>query len=57
MAEQELTTTQTAATVIVALGTDKESQIYQYMNADEQERRNREAASLENVTQATTHMG
>ena len=54
MAEQELTTTQKAATVIVALGTDKASQIYQYMNADELEQLTIEVARLGYVTPEQT---
>ena len=35
MAEQELTPAQKAATVIVAIGTEKASRIYQYMDSEE----------------------
>ena len=37
MAEQELTPAQKAATVIVAIGTEKASRIYQYMDSEELE--------------------
>ena len=46
MAEQELTPAQKAATVIVAIGTEKASRIYQYMNSDELEQLTIEVAKL-----------
>ena len=46
MAEQELTPKQKAATVIVAIGTEKASRIYQYMNSDELEQLTIEVAKL-----------
>lgn len=46
MAEQELTQAQKAATVIVAIGTEKASRIYQYMNSDELEQLTIEVAKL-----------
>ncbi|MDR3766568.1 MAG: flagellar motor switch protein FliG [Butyricicoccus sp.] len=46
MAELNLTTAQKAATVIVALGTDKASRIYQYMNPEELEQLTIEVAKL-----------
>ncbi len=52
--QQELTTIQKAATVIVALGTDKASRIYQYMNPDELEQLTIEVAKLGYVTPEQT---
>lgn len=49
MADQELTPQQRAATVIVALGTDKASRIYQYMGPDELEQLTLEVAKLGHV--------
>ena len=49
MADQELTPQQRAATVIVALGTDKASRIYQYMGPDELEKLTLEVAKLGHV--------
>ena len=46
MADLELTPAQKAATVIVAIGTEKASRIYQYMNADELEQLTIEVAKL-----------
>ncbi len=46
MAEHELTPAQKAATVIVAIGTEKASRIYQYMNSDELEQLTIEVAKL-----------
>lgn len=46
MADQELTPAQKAATVIVAIGTEKASRIYQYMNSDELEQLTIEVAKL-----------
>ena len=49
MADQELTPQQRAATVSVALGTDKASRIYQYMGPDELEQLTLEVAKLGHV--------
>ena len=49
MADQELTPQQRAATVIVGLGTDKASRIYQYMGPDELEQLTLEVAKLGHV--------
>ena len=49
MADQELTPQQRAATVIVALGTDKASRIYQYMGPGELEQLTLEVAKLGHV--------
>ena len=46
MAEQELTPAQKAATVIVAIGTEKASRIYQYMDSEELEQLTIEVAKL-----------
>ncbi|MGO5027915.1 flagellar motor switch protein FliG [Candidatus Agathobaculum pullicola] len=54
MAEQELTPAQKAATVIVAIGTEKASRIYQYMNSDELEQLTIEVAKLGYVDPETT---
>ena len=56
MAELNLTTAQKAATVIVALGTDKASRIYQYMNPDELEQLTIEVAKLGYVAPEQTEM-
>lgn len=46
MAEQELTPAQKAATVIVAIGTEKASRIYQYMDSEELEQLTIEVGKL-----------
>ncbi len=56
MAELNLTTAQKAATVIVALGTDKASRIYQYMNPDELEQLTIEVAKLGYIAPEQTEM-
>lgn len=56
MDELNLTTAQKAATVIVALGTDKASRIYQYMNPDELEQLTIEVAKLGYVAPEQTEM-
>lgn len=57
MADQELTPQQRAATVIVALGTDKASRIYQYMGPDELEQLTLEVAKLGHVPDRTHGAG
>lgn len=52
--QQELTPAQKAATVIVAIGTEKASRIYQYMNPDELEQLTIEVAKLGYVDPAST---
>ena len=52
--QQELTPAQKAATVIVAIGTEKASRIYQYMNPDELEQLTIEVAKLGYVDPVST---
>ncbi len=54
MAEIELTNEQKAATVIVALGTEKASRIYQFMSPDELEQLTLEVAKLGHVEPEVT---
>lgn len=54
MAEIEMTTEKKAATVIVALGTDKASRIYQHMSAEELEQLTLEVAKLGHVEPEVT---
>lgn len=54
MVDHELTPAQKAATVIVAIGTEKASKIYQYMNSDELEQLTIEVAKLGYVDPEST---